>query len=135
MVVLTEEFKRILGEVGIDIHENLKEAICNLENKKHLEPLMQFMRLLLQLRNSRTNSEEDYILSPVADESGRFYDSRSCGDDLPENADANGAYNIARKGLMLIEQIKRTKDLDKLKFDISNKAWLNFAQQKPYKNG
>lgn len=135
LVVLTEEFKRILGEVGIDIHENLKEAICNLENKKHLEPLMQFMRLLLQLRNSRTNSEEDYILSPVADESGRFYDSRSCGDDLPENADANGAYNIARKGLMLIEQIKRTKDLDKLKFDISNKAWLNFAQQKPYKNG
>lgn len=103
LVVLTDEFKRILGEVGIDIHENLKEAICKLEDKKHLEPLMQFMKLLLQLRNSRTNPEEDYILSPVADENGRFYDSRSCGDDLPENADANGAYNIARKGLMMIE--------------------------------
>lgn len=135
LVVLTDEFKRILGEVGIDIHENLKEAICKLEDKKHLEPLMQFMKLLLQLRNSRTNPEEDYILSPVADENGRFYDSRSCGDDLPENADANGAYNIARKGLMMIEQIKDAKDLDNLKFDISNKSWLNFAQQKPYKNG
>lgn len=135
LVVLTDEFKRILGEVGIDIHENLKEAICKLEDKKHLEPLMQFMKLLLQLRNSRTNPEEDYILSPVADENGRFYDSRSCGDELPENADANGAYNIARKGLMMIEQIKDAKDLDNLKFDISNKAWLNFAQQKPYKNG
>lgn len=135
LVVLTDEFKRILGEVGIDIHENLKEAICKLEDKEHLEPLMQFMKLLLQLRNSRTNPEEDYILSPVADENGRFYDSRSCGDDLPENADANGAYNIARKGLMMIEQIKDAKDLDNLKFDISNKAWLNFAQQKPYKNG
>lgn len=134
LVVLTDEFKRILGEVGIDIHENLKEAICKLEDKKHLEPLMQFMKLLLQLRNSRTNPEEDYILSPVADENGRFYDSRSCGDDLPENADANGAYNIARKGLMMIEQIKDAKDLDNLKFDISNKSWLNFAQQKPYKN-
>ena len=133
--MLTDEFKRILGEVGIDIHENLKEAICKLEDKKHLEPLMQFMKLLLQLRNSRTNPEEDYILSPVADENGRFYDSRSCGDDLPENADANGAYNIARKGLMMIEQIKDAKDLDNLKFDISNKSWLNFAQQKPYKNG
>lgn len=84
LVVLTDEFKRILGEVGIDIHENLKEAICKLEDKKHLEPLMQFMKLLLQLRNSRTNPEEDYILSPVADENGRFYDSRSCGDDLPK---------------------------------------------------
>lgn len=136
VVALTDEFKRILEEVGIDIHENLKDAICNLEGKrrKYLEPLMQFMKLLLQLRNSRKNPEEDYILSPVADENGVFYDSRSCGDQLPENADANGAYNIARKGLMLIREIKKAKELDKLKFDISNKAWLNFAQQKPYKN-
>lgn len=135
VVALTDEFKRILGKAGIDIHENLKDAICNLEGKKDLEPLMQFMKLLLQLRNSRKNPEEDYILSPVADENGIFYDSRSCGDTLPKNADANGAYNIARKGLMLIEQIKNTEDLDTIKFDISSKAWLNFAQQKPYKNG
>lgn len=134
VVALTDEFKRILGKAGIDIHENLKDAICNLEGKKDLEPLMQFMKLLLQLRNSRKNPEEDYILSPVADENGIFYDSRSCGDTLPKNADANGAYNIARKGLMLIEQIKNTEDLDTIKFDISNKSWLNFAQQKPYKN-
>ena len=136
VVVLTDELKRILGEAGIDIHENLKDAIRNLEGKrrKYLEPLMQFMKLLLQLRNSRKKTEEDYILSPVADENGVFYDSRSCGDTLPENADANGAYNIARKGLMLIRQIKEAKELDKVKFDISNKAWLNFAQQKPYKN-
>lgn len=135
VVALTDEFKRILGEAGIDIHENLKDAISNLEGKrrKYLEPLMQFMKLLLQLRNSKAGTDEDYILSPVADESGVFYDSRSCGDELPENADANGAYNIARKGLMMIEQIKDAKDLDNLKFDISNKAWLNFAQQKPYK--
>lgn len=136
VVALTDEFKRILGEAGIDIHENLKDAICNLEGKrrKYLEPLMQFMKLLLQLRNSRKNPEEDYILSPVADENGVFYDSRSCGDKLPENADANGAYNIARKGLMLIRQIKEAKEFGKVKYDISNKAWLNFAQQKPYKN-
>lgn len=135
IVVLTDEFKKILGEAGIDIHVNLKEAICNLEGKKNLEPLMQFMKLLLQLRNSKAGTDEDYILSPVADENGIFYDSRSCGDELPENADANGAYNIARKGLMMIEQIKNAEDLGNLKFDISNKAWLNFAQQKPYKNG
>ena len=135
VVVLTDEFKKILGEAGIDIHVNLKEAICNLEGKKNLEPLMQFMKLLLQLRNSKAGTDEDYILSPVADENGIFYDSRSCGEQLPENVDANGAYNIARKGLMLIRQIKEAKELDKVKFDISNKAWLNFAQQKPYKNG
>lgn len=137
VVALTDEFKRILGKAGIDIHENLKDAISNLKGKKqkNLEPLMQFMKLLLQLRNSKAGTDEDYILSPVADENGIFYDSRSCGDQLPENADANGAYNIARKGLMMIEQIKNAEDLDTIKFDISNKAWLNFAQQKPYKNG
>ena len=136
VVALTDEFKRILGEADIDIHENLKDAIRNLEGKrrKYLEPLMQFMRLLLQLRNSKAGTDEDYILSPVADENGTFYDSRSCGDTLPKNADANGAYNIARKGLMFIGQIKETKDLANFKYDISNKAWLNFAQQKPYKN-
>lgn len=85
------------------------------------------------MRNSITGTETDYLVSPVADESGVFYDSRSCGDTLPKNADANGAYNIARKGLMLIGQIKETKDLANFKYDISNKAWLNFAQQKPYK--
>lgn len=136
VVALTDEFKRMFREADIDIHENLKDAIRNLEGKrrKYLEPLMQFMRLLLQLRNSKAGTDEDYILSPVADENGVFYDSRSCGDQLPENADANGAYNIARKGLMLIRQIKETKDLANFKYDISNKAWLNFAQQKPYKN-
>lgn len=136
VVALTDEFKRILGEADIDIHENLKDVIRNLEGKrrKYLEPLMQFMRLLLQLRNSKAGTDEDYILSPVADENGVFYDSRSCGDQLPENADANGAYNIARKGLMLIRQIKEAKELGKVKYDISDKAWLNFAQQKPYKN-
>lgn len=137
VVALTDEFKRILEEAGIDIDENLKDAIRNLKGKKqkNLEPLMQFMKLLLQLRNSKAGTDEDYILSPVADENGIFYDSRSCGDELPENADANGAYNIARKGLMMIEQIKNAEDLNNVKFDISNKAWLNFAQQKPYKNG
>lgn len=136
VVALTDEFKRILGKAGIDIHENLKDAIRNLKGKKqkNLEPLMQFMKLLLQLRNSKAGTDEDYILSPVAGENGIFYDSRSCGEQLPENADANGAYNIARKGLMLIRQIKEAKELDKVKFDISNKSWLNFAQQKPYKN-
>ena len=58
---------------------------------------MQLMKLLLQLRNSMINSEIDYMLSPVS-ENGVFYDSRSCGSNLPIDADANGAYNIARKG-------------------------------------
>jgi hypothetical protein len=50
----------------------------------------------------------------------------------PENADANGAYNIARKGLWLVRQIKQTHPGDKIDFAITNKEWLQFAQDKPY---
>ena len=61
--------------------------------------------------------------------------ARPPNDTLPLNADANGAYNIARKGLWVINQIKQTDDLKKLKLVISNKEWLHFAQNKPYLKG
>ncbi|WP_444365239.1 type V CRISPR-associated protein Cas12a/Cpf1 [Prevotella sp.] len=131
---LTREMKSLFEHYHINICGNLKEEICSQTDKAFFTGLLHILKLTLQMRNSITGTETDYLVSPVADENGVFYDSRSCGDMLPKNADANGAYNIARKGLMLIGQIKETKDLANFKYDISNKAWLNFAQQKPYKN-
>ena len=133
-VLLTDEFKKVFQDAGIDIHGNLKEAICALGNKKYLEPLMQLMKLLLQMRNSITNSEVDYLLSPVADENGNFYDSRSGNTALPKDADANGAYNIARKGLWALRQIQESNEGERPNLAIKNKEWLNFAQQKPYRD-
>lgn len=128
-VVLTDEFKKVFANAGINIHGNLKEAICSLAKREHLEPLMHLMKLLLQLRNSKTNSDVDYMLSPVAD-NGVFYDSRSCNGNLPIDADANGAYNIARKGLWVLRQIQDSKPGDKLNLALSNKEWLRFVQEK-----
>lgn len=129
---LTQRFLALFEQYRIDIHDNLKEAIVMQTKKDFFEELTLCLRLTLQMRNSVTGTAEDYLISPVADENGCFYDSRKCGKDLPENADANGAYNIARKGLMMIAQIRKAEDLKKLKFDLTNKSWLNFAQQKPY---
>lgn len=135
-IILTDEFKKVFDDAGIDINSNLKEAICSLTEKKYLEPLMHLMKLLLQMRNSKTGTEVDYLLSPVADENGNFYDSRKeeCKESptLPKDADANGAYNIARKGLWAIRKIQSTPSGEKLNLAISNKEWLQFAQQKPY---
>lgn len=131
---LTKDLKQLFAQYDIDINGNLKEAISKQTKKTFFDDLMDLLKLTLQMRNSNTRTETDYLISPVADENGNFYDSRTCGPSLPENADANGAFNIARKGLMIIEQIKASEDLSKLKFDISNKSWLNFAQQKPYKH-
>lgn len=133
-VNLTEEFKKVFADAEIDINGNLKESICLLKEKNVLEPLMGLMKLLLQMRNSITNTEVDYMLSPVADDNGHFYDSREQIDGLPDNADANGAYNIARKGLWVMQQIKETESGEKPRLAITNKEWLQFAQQKPYLN-
>lgn len=133
-IVLTDEFKKVFREANIDINGNLLSAVCSLTDKKYLEPLMHLMKLLLQMRNSITNSEIDYLISPVADENGNFYDSRTCGDDLPKDADANGAYNIARKGLWAVRKIQESADSDRINLAITNKEWLQFAQQKPYLN-
>ena len=125
---LTEKFKALFSKHQLDLNGNLKEQICNQDDASFFKELLHLFHLALQMRNSVTNSEIDYLLSPVMNASGEFYDSRICGKNLPENADANGAYNIARKGLWIIEQIKQTDDLSKLKLAISNKEWLRHAQ-------
>lgn len=131
-IVLTIEFKKLFSKHNIDIHGNLKEAICAQTDAKFFKDMMGLMKLLLQMRNSRVNSEIDYLLSPVADEHGSFFDSRKGIANLPDNADANGAYNIARKGLWVIRKIQETPEGEKLSLAITNREWLHFAQTKPY---
>lgn len=131
-VILTDEYKALFDKYGIDYNDNLKEAITNQTEKAFFEDLLKCLRLTLQMRNSVIGTDTDFLISPVADNNGVFYDSRICADSLPKNADANGAYNIARKGLMLIDQIKKASDVRNIKFDIANKSWLDFAQKKPY---
>lgn len=129
---LTQELDNLFATYGIRQHGNLKEAIAEQNDKAFFEKLMHLMSLTLQMRNSVTGTDVDYMISPVADEHGKFYDSRICGKELPENADANGAYNIARKGLWIARQIQSSQHNDKVNLAITNKEWLDFAQTKPY---
>ncbi len=128
-IVLTNAFKQFFNAYKIDVNGNLKEQIITQDKKEFFEGLLHLLKLTLQMRNSITGKETDYLISPVMNVKGEFYDSRTCGENLPKNADANGAYNIARKGLWVVEQIKQAEDLKKLKLAISNKEWLQFAQK------
>lgn len=121
---LTEEFKNLFGSYDGD----LKSHIVSQNTKEFFKSLLYLFRLTLQMRNSITGTDIDYIISPVADNSGNFFDSRTAGSHLPKDADANGAYNIARKGLMIIEKIKDADDLRKIDMKITNKEWLQFVQ-------
>ncbi len=126
---LTDKFKELFAKYKLDLNGNLKEQICSQTDVAFFKDLLHLLHLTLQMRNSITGTETDYLISPVMNANCEFYDSRKCGKNLPENADANGAYNIARKGLWVIKQIKQTNgDLSKIRLAISNKEWLKFAQ-------
>ncbi|MBO5828241.1 MAG: type V CRISPR-associated protein Cas12a/Cpf1 [Paludibacteraceae bacterium] len=131
---LTDKFKELFAKYKIDIQADLKEAISQQDSADFFKGLLYLLKLTLQMRNSEIGTEIDYMQSPVADANGNFYNSDTCDDSLPKNADANGAYNIARKGLWIVQQIKAADDLKNVKLSISNKEWLKFAQEKPYLN-
>jgi CRISPR-associated protein Cpf1 len=123
-IVLTDAFMNILK----DHTTRIKEFILSQTEKDFFKKLLDLFKLTVQMRNSKPKTDIDYLISPVENEKGEFYDSREQKDGLPDNSDANGAYNIARKGLWAIEQIKKAEDLRKIKLAISNKEWLNFVQ-------
>ena len=140
IVNITEEFKKLYDKYGIDYKNgNLKNDIVLQKEKSFFTEFLRLFKLTLQMRNSvlkSTKPEDDYMISPVCDEKGNFYDSRNFigvkNADLPVDADANGAYNIARKGLWAISQIKNAEtdqELKKARISITNKEWLEFAQK------
>lgn len=129
---VTDELKKLFLENSIDLNCDIKSAILEQNTSKFFESLLRLFRLTLQMRNSEVGNDTDYILSPVIAEDGRFFNTNDGREGLPENADANGAYNIARKGLWVIQQIKAADDLKKIKLAITNKEWLRFVQEKTY---
>lgn len=131
-IQLTAAFKELFKNASIDYTSNLLGSILIQTSKDFFSNMLGLLGLTLQLRNSMTGTDVDYIISPVAGPDGRFFDSReyiSPDSPLPIDADANGAYNIARKGLWAIRQISLAEDLSKVNLAISNENWLKFVQK------
>ena len=133
-ISLTNEFINLFNDYNINYGEgDIKEAVVKQNDKDFYERFIHLFNLMLQLRNSNPKTGEDYILSPVKNANGYFFDSRKSEDSrikLPVDADANGAYHIALKGLWAIEQIKTAEDLKKVNLSISKKDWLKYVQTK-----
>ena len=128
-VDLTQNLKKLFHDYGISISNgDLRSQMTNIETADFYKKFMKLFSLIVQMRNS--DAEEDKLISPVLNEHGKFFETGQ-DEHMPLDADANGAYNIARKGLWIIEKIKNTdvEQLDKIKLAISNKEWLKYAQE------
>ena len=141
---ITKCLKLLFERYNIDYQSgaSILEQVSKQTEKDFYVCLLKYLSITLNLRHNNGlsgQSEEDYIASPVADKNGVFFDSRvevskgknehgNWSSRLPVDADANGAYHIAKKGLWVIRQIEQADDLKKTKLAISNKEWLAFSQ-------
>lgn len=140
---LTDEMKRLLKDADITYQDgcNILDTLQNQERATSIiDGILEVFRLTVQLRNSKSNDPNyDRIISPVLNKNGEFFDSaayKQLGDrqasPLPIDADANGAYCIALKGLYSVNQIKENwKEGEKLPADclkINHADWFAFMQ-------
>ena len=118
------------------------------------ESLRFAIELIQQIRNTGGTEDKrnnDFILSPTRDENGKHFDSREYLDKeqeelkrpinkrnhqpLPTSGDANGAFNIARKGVLMNAHIQANPNPKDLSLFISDEEWdLYLANHKEWKN-
>ena len=105
---------------GFDKNKSFKEQIKSgkqinkIDEHTAWESLRFTIDVIQQIRNTGNNEKDnDFILSPVMNDNGDFFDSRDIKDNekFPQNGDGNGAYNIACKGIIMSEHIKRGLNL------------------------
>jgi len=135
---VTESLQLLLDEKKIPYAggNNLINDINEQESAEFFKKLTKLLSITLCLRHSNGQSgasEKDYILSPVKNGDGLFFNSNETDNSLPKDADANGAYHIALKGLWALQQINHSEDMRKINLAITNKEWLQFVQNKLYK--
>ncbi|MDR0407413.1 MAG: type V CRISPR-associated protein Cas12a/Cpf1 [Campylobacteraceae bacterium] len=138
---VTKELKELFGQYNIDTaQKNLIPQILNMNETDFFKKLVAYLGSTLTLRHAKSKDGaviDDFILSPIKNKNGYFFDSKKEEEKgelakLPINSDANGAYHIALKGLMVLKQIQsqNASDLKKIKLTVSNKDWLDFMQNK-----
>ncbi len=169
---VNDQLIRLFKEKNIAYNNGncLKKSIINIQDAAFFEELLKCLSALLSLRHTwkdENNMEHDTIVSSVELKKGSntFFSSEveiqkgktehgKWKSVLPVDADANGAYNIARKGLWLLKQLDKTEEKekavaefnglkepkeitfekgDKKKKKVSqwcpNKEWLQFVQK------
>lgn len=107
------------------VNEEVKLEKIEGRSETAWQSLRYALNMIQQIRNSGVEKTDDnFLYSPVRNENGEHFDTRNHennGDLSPiVDADANGAFNIARKGLIMDAHIKH---------------WINSGRPKIKKDG
>lgn len=134
-IQITEKLKELFVDIPFSNGQDLKPEILRKNDAVFFKSLLFYIKTTLSLRQNngkKGEEEKDFILSPVVDSKGRFFNSLEASDDEPKDADANGAYHIALKGLMNLLVLNETKEenLSRPKWKIKNKDWLEFVWER-----
>ena len=124
----TEKIKAALAladvklEDGFDLLAMLRALKAENATASFFKTLFYAFKVSTALRHS--SQTEDKIISPVQNSKGDFFISDPSKDNMPHDADANGAFHIALKGLYLLKYGIKGGKLGK----ISSEEWIKFAQ-------
>ncbi len=119
----TGMIKSVLDRSGVEYTNGLdiREAVISSDAVADV-----FHALELTLDMRVTDGDTDIIESPVRGSDGTHFITGG-RPDMPVDADANGAYCIAMKGLLLARTL-RESDEDKLPL-LNNASWLKFMEK------
>ena len=124
-VDLTNGLKDLFSANGIDYRaDGLKEKIMSVSVASFYRDLARFIGLMFKTVNS--DKGVWYVISPVLNSKGEFFDSRNATGNQPDSPDANASYNIARKCLISIDKINANKDDNGACF-VTGTEWLDFV--------
>lgn len=123
---ITNELKRIFEKNNVDYLGDINKQLFGRQEELELEffqSIVFYFNLIMQIRNydkEKKGDDADYIQCPSC-----LFDSRTpeINGELSviRNGDANGAYNIARKGFVQLCQIQKNPN-EYMKL-INNKEW------------
>lgn len=129
----TAVMEELLKEYEFDEHsKDIKKDILDRTdlNADFYKRMFHAYNLVTKMENKYPGTENQ-IISPVKNDKGMFFKTGLKG--MPENADANAAFNLARKMLIVMDRINNqevdedTGDKKPVSKAISNEAWKEFA--------
>lgn len=128
---ITECLKSLFEKEGINYTKDIKSEMNDkVKTKKFYKDLSFLLYLLSNTRSSISGKDVDIINCPCCD-----FNSENGFQGCNFNGDANGAYNIARKGIVILEKINHFKKengaLEKVNWGdlfIDIEEWDKFTQ-------